>query len=235
MSAISLTTGTPAEFVASAQPTHMGLVIWPDIFGLRPLFIEHATRLANRHAWNVVVVEPYPRHTEASIEERQQLTATMDDADKLADTVAAAALTECEDVAVLGFCQGGMWAMKALAAPNIARAVSFYGMIRLPEHWSGPRIADAIDVVRGAAKPLLGIFGDQDPWCPIAQIEELATFPGVTSVVYAGADHGWAQDPNRENYRPEEAADAWALAEWYLTHGYCEDTPTALARSINRA
>jgi carboxymethylenebutenolidase len=213
----------------------MGLVIWPDIFGLRPLFVDHATRLANEHAWNVVVVEPYPANTEASIEARQQLTASMDDADKLADTVAAAALTECEDVAVLGFCQGGMWAMKALGAPTIARAVAFYGMIRLPEHWTGPRIADAIDVVRDAAKPLLGIFGSEDPWCPLNQIEELARCPGVTSVVYTGADHGWAQDPQRENYRPAEASDAWTLAESFLAQGHCEDTPTTLARRLSRA
>ena len=39
---------------------------------------------------------------------------------------------------------------------------------------------------------------------------------GAEVVRYDGADHGWAQDPTRDNYREADATDAWARAEAFL-------------------
>ena len=58
---IILTTGTPAEL---AQPSSgspgMGLVVLPDIFGLRPLFDDLCQRLADEWAMAVCAVDPFP-------------------------------------------------------------------------------------------------------------------------------------------------------------------------------
>ena len=62
---------------------------------------------------------------------------------------------------------------------------------------------------------LLGIFGTNDPWCPLDQVDELEA-SGAEVVRYDGADHGWAQDPTRDNYREADATDAWARAEAFL-------------------
>ncbi len=218
---IILPTGTPAELVKplDGRPSTRGLVLWPDIFGLRPLFVQHAQRLANDHGWTVVVVEPYPGNESMTIAERQEFAKELNDDAKLADTVAAAELMELAQVGVLGFCQGGMWAMKALASQRINRAVAFYGMVRVPPQWQGGGLGDAIDVVTARAADgdlsLLCIFGTDDPWCPAEEIAEIEA-AGATVKRYEGAGHGWAQDPDREGYLPVEAADAWARAEQFL-------------------
>ncbi|HQF93305.1 MAG TPA: dienelactone hydrolase family protein [Microthrixaceae bacterium] len=217
---ITLTTGTPAEL---ARPTNGeatgGLVLWADIFGLRPLFDGHAQRLADDHGWVVVAPELYPGEETMPIEARHARAATFSDADKLADAVAAADATGFEHVGVLGFCMGGMYAMKSLASNRFSRAVAFYGMVRVPEQWSGGTQGDAIDVVNERRERgdlhLLGIFGTNDPWCPLDQIDELEA-AGAEVVRYEGADHGWAQDSTRDNYREADATDAWARAEAFL-------------------
>ena len=52
---ITLPSGTPAELATPADPPARGLVVVPDIGGLRPLFDEHVDRLAADTGWAVVV------------------------------------------------------------------------------------------------------------------------------------------------------------------------------------
>src|SRR5689334_12725246 len=49
-----------AFFVAPAKGKHPGVLIWPDIFGLRPAFKQMATRLAES-GYSVLVVNPFYR------------------------------------------------------------------------------------------------------------------------------------------------------------------------------
>jgi len=217
---ITLATGTPAEFVRPSRVATGGLVLWPDIMGLRPLFVEHAQRLADQHGWCVVVPELYPGEEDLPIEQRHARAASFSDADKLADAEAAADwIGQFDQINVLGFCMGGMYAMKSLASPRFKRAVAFYGMVRVPEQWKGGGQGDALDVVRARRErgdlELLALFGTEDPWCPLDQIAELEA-AGAQVVRYEGADHGWAQDPSRDNYREADATDAWRRAEAFL-------------------
>ena len=59
---ITLPSGTEAELARPSSeldgPPTTGLVIAPDIFGLRPLFDDLCARLADE--WNVVVCAPEP-------------------------------------------------------------------------------------------------------------------------------------------------------------------------------
>ncbi|HPB44910.1 MAG: dienelactone hydrolase family protein [Microthrixaceae bacterium] len=218
---ITLSTGIAAEL---ARPTSGdavgGLVLWADVFDIRPLFDEMAQRLADAHQWVVVCPELFPGEQHLDVAERLERTAMFVDADKVADAEAAADATGFDRVGVMGFCMGGMWAMKSLASERFERAASFYGMVRLPERWADGTMGDAIDTVRsrdaqGQLK-LLAIFGTDDPWCPQSDIDELRTTTSAEVVVYEGAGHGWAQDPARDNYRPEDAADAFTRAEAFL-------------------
>jgi carboxymethylenebutenolidase len=109
-----------------------------------------------------------------------------------------------------------MYAMKSLASGRFDRAVAFYGMVRVPDHWRGRGQRDAIDAVtaRGEAE-LLCIFGTGDPYCPEEQMDEVEA-AGAEVVRYEGAGHGWAHDPSRPTYRTDDAADAWSRALSFL-------------------
>lgn len=215
---IELATGTPAALFRAERPER-GVVMWPDIMGIRPLFEDHCRRLSETHGWTVCMIEPYPGEESLDLAARHARAASFDDADKLADATAAADACGVEPVGVWGFCMGGMYAMKSLATGRFDRAVAFYGMVRVPEAWRGGGQGDAIDAVRARGDAeLLCIFGTEDPWCPNDQVDEVEA-AGAHVIRYPGADHGWAQDPDRENYRPADAADAWRRAEAFMATG----------------
>ena len=61
---------------------------------------------------------------------------------------------------LIGFCMGGMLAFKASGAGCFDRVAGFYGMIRLPDAWRGPELADAIDILRLPGRcPTLAVVG----------------------------------------------------------------------------
>ena len=214
---IELPTGTPAELAtpSSGDPTR-GLVLWPDIMGLRPLFDDHCQRLADDNGWAVCAPEMFPGQESLSLEDRHPGAQAFDDAAKNADAVAAADATGCEQVGIIGFCMGGMYAMKAASTGRFDRVAAFYGMIRVPENWQGPGQGHAIDHVkqRGTTE-VMAIVGTADMWTPAAEVDELEA-AGATVVRYDGADHGFVHDPSRETHRAADAADAWSRVLAFL-------------------
>ena len=112
----TLASGTPVEIArpADGRPPSRGLVLIPDIMGLRPLFDGHAQRLADEQGWAVAAVEPWPGREDLPLEERLQSVGTIDDEAFLADLVAAADELDVEPVGITGFCMGGMFTLKAV-------------------------------------------------------------------------------------------------------------------------
>ena len=217
---VTLATGTPAELVRpdltpGEQPAR-GLVLLPDIGGLRPLMDHHVRTLSEATGWPVCAPEPWPGREHVSVPERLGLVGTLDDAAVLADAVAAADATGAAEVAVLGFCMGGMYALKASSTGRFVRAVAFYGMIRVPEAWSGPGQGQPLDAVaaRGDTE-VMEIVGTIDQWTPPEDVDALEAL-GATVVRYEGADHGFVHDPDRPVHRPEDAADAWSRVLAFL-------------------
>src|SRR4051794_30092111 len=147
---IELPSGTPAELARPDDAPVRGLVLLPDIGGLRPLFDDLCARLATEHRWAVIAPEPWPGREQLSLDERLASVGTLDDRRLLDDCTAAADRLEIEPVAVLGFCMGGMVSLKAAATGRFDRAVAFYGMIRLPEEWRSTTKAGTPDAPRGA-------------------------------------------------------------------------------------
>jgi carboxymethylenebutenolidase len=215
---ISLPSGTSAEI---ATPTTgepwAGLVIAPDIFGLRPLYDEMAQRLADRWQMTVCAVEPFPgRDLTEEIEPRFAAVPEIDDEIHLRDLIEGADATGCERVDLLGYCLGGMYCHKAARSDRFERIVSFYGMIRLPEPWQSPTQVEPLEVLLGGnADRVLAIVGGRDSYTPTDDIDALAD-TGVTVVLYPDAEHGFAHDASRPNHRADDAADAYTRAEMWL-------------------
>ncbi len=224
--------GTDDEAVPAihARPDGMprrGLVLHPDIGGLRPLFEDLARRLAT-HGLAVVCPEPFARALTSGVDLgdvdlRMAHVAQLDDETQIGDLEAAADYLvvhdDVSDVAVLGFCMGGMYALKAAASGRFDRAVAFYGMIRVPEGWRGPGLAEPLATAEQAC-PTLAIFGGADPFTPAADIAALrdawAGREGDEVVVYPEGQHGFVHDPDRPAHRPDDAADAWRRVLTFL-------------------
>jgi carboxymethylenebutenolidase len=211
----TLSTGTSAH-LALRPGARRGLVIAPDIGGLRPLFVDLCERLADEHGWSVAAVEPWPGREDLEIADRLAAAGTLDDARLVADLTDAADRLEVEPVAVLGFCMGGMVALKAAASGRFDRAVSFYGMVRLPDHWRSDTVAETLDVLAaGTVPPILYLVGTADPWVPAADADALEA-TGAEVVRYPDADHGFVHDPTRPAHRADDAADAWRRVGEFL-------------------
>ena len=213
---ITLPSGTPAELAEPPSPPGLrGLVIAPDIMGLRPLFDDMAARLAEENGGSVIAVEPFPGD-DSPLEQR---LGSRIDTDRLTrDLVEGAdALEGVDRVAVLGFCMGGMNAFRAAGTGRFDKAVAFYGMVRPPEQWSTPG-EDPLDALaRPDACPVLAIMGGVDKWTPAKDIQDLESVnPNVTVRVYAEADHGFVHDPSRPAHRADDAADAWRWVTEFL-------------------
>ena len=214
---IVLPSGTEASVVMVENAT-MGLVIAPDIFGLRPLFDGMVERLAQEWKMSVIAVEPFPGWTlSEEIAERFVAAAQLDDRLHLRDLEEAADHLGTARVGLMGFCIGGMYCFKAGRSARFDRIASFYGMIHVPEAWTGSGQGDPIEYLRaGNPDRVLALIGTQDPYTPPDHVNELRA-TGVTVREYPEAVHAFAHDPSRPVHRAEDAKDAFAAThEWLL-------------------
>ncbi|MEO1058020.1 MAG: hypothetical protein AAFY28_14000, partial [Actinomycetota bacterium] len=119
---ITLPSGTEAEFERPAERPTMGLVIAPDIGGLRPLFDAMVGRMCSVWNMSTVAVEPFPgRDLGDDLDARMAAVATLSDADHLRDLEEAADATGCDTVGLIGFCMGGMYCFKSAVSDHFAR------------------------------------------------------------------------------------------------------------------
>ena len=205
-----------------------GIVLHPDLMGVRPLFDDLCRRLAT-HGYAVCAPEPFARAPEdvRSAEDpgpRMAYVNRLDDDQQLGDLEQAAQFLVERDgvatVAVLGFCMGGMQTLKAAATGTFTRAIPFYGMIRLPEAWRGPKFREPLDTAADVC-PTLAILGAADPYTPPEDIDALREAwkdrQDCEIVVYPEADHGFVHAPDRPAHRPKDAQDAWERTLAFLS------------------
>jgi len=214
---IVLPSGTQAS-VGLVEKAAMGLVIAPDIFGLRPLFDDMVERLSREWQMSVIAVEPFPGQTlSEEIADRFAAAAHLDDELHLRDLTEAADYVGTSRVGLMGFCIGGMYCFKAGRSSRFDRIASFYGMIHVPEAWAGPGQGDPIEQLRaGHPDRVLALIGTQDPYTPPDHVNELRAV-GVSVREYPEAVHAFAHDPARPVHRPDDAADAFsATRKWLL-------------------
>src|SRR3954465_13802719 len=102
---ITLPSGTEASLETPDAAAEMGLVVAPDLWGLRPLFDELVDRLAREWSMAVCAVEPFPLlDLPMEAEPRMAALARRHDDDHLRDLIEAASATGAERVGLLGFC-----------------------------------------------------------------------------------------------------------------------------------
>ena len=216
---ITLPSGTAAEIARPAGSPRLGLVVTPDIFGIRPHFDALAAGWARDWGMAVAVVDQYAGAQpadDADVTARYAAVAGINDERHLADLHAAADVLATPAVGLMGFCMGGMYCFNSARSDRFARIVSFYGMITLPDAWKGPGHGEPLDHLRrGHADRVLAVIGCKDTWTPADQVAELREV-GVTVVEYAEAEHAFAHDPSRPMHRADDAADAFARARAWL-------------------
>lgn len=200
-----------------------GVVLIPDIGGLRPLFEDLCRRIAT-HGLAVCAVEPFARIPKAereamSIEDRLGRVKDLYDDVLLRDVAEAAdhlaAVDGIRTPAVMGFCIGGYYTFKAAATGRFEQAISFYGMVQTPENWRGPGHRSPVETLTQVC-PTLFVVGTADPWVPPGDLDLLRDLwrdrRDCKVLTYPAADHGFVHDPDRPAHRPDDAADAWRHA-----------------------
>ena len=133
-----------AYFVAPESGSHAAVLIWPDIFGLRPAFRQMAKRLAES-GYSVLVVNPFYRTQPAPTAEKGANTAIADvrpmarslDAKKhTTDATAFVAWLDSQPevdtskkIGTTGYCMGGPIVMRTAAAvpDRVGAAATFHG------------------------------------------------------------------------------------------------------------
>lgn len=214
---ITLRSGTPAYTAIPDGDVSMGLVIAPDIGGMRPLFRDLADRLATEWSMAVCAVEPFPgQDLGREIEPRMAAVGGLDDHDHLRDLLEGAEATGQERVGVIGFCMGGMYSLKAARSDRFARLVAFYGMVKVPDGWRSAGHGEPLDhLAAGHPDRVLAIIGERDTYTPPGDVAELEA-AGVTVVRYPQGEHGFAHDADRPAHRAADAEDAFARAKAWL-------------------
>ena len=223
---ISAPDGTMNAF--SAAPTAPGrypaVIVVMEAFGLN----EHIKSVAKRIAGEGYVTlapDMYYREKNAvvgydALPEAIRLMGTLQD-DKIVRDVDSAVAhlkgqqsVRADRIGITGFCMGGRISfLAACESQDIKASVPFYG--------------GGIGGLLGRAEkircPMLLFFGDQDPFIPNQEVEQirstLAKLGKPAEVKdYPGAQHGFFSD-ERASYHPDAARDAWKrLVDFFARH-----------------
>ena len=210
---VRLDDGTLA-YAARPESATAGLVLLASMPGL-VLFERWTRELATEQGWAVIAPEIISDQPGLSVDERSALVPGLDDADVLQRLRAAAAYTGCARVHLIGFCVGGMYALKATDAGLFDRIVAFYGMVRVPDFYAGPGQSEPLEHLAGSGSEVLGLYGGQDPFVPAAHVAALRE-ADVEVVEYPQCGHAFAHDPANPSYDAGASRDAWTRAIAFL-------------------
>jgi carboxymethylenebutenolidase len=218
-----------AFFVHPAKGAHPGVVMWPDIAGLREAKKVMARRLAAA-GYAVLCVNQYYRGGPAPVMEsfaefrtpegqakikplREALTTeaiTRDGAAYVGFLDGDAAVDKARKVGSNGYCMGGPFTVRtAAAAPGrVGAAASFHGAgLVTPAPDSPHRL-----LAKTQASYLFAVARNDDVKEPAAkdELRKAADAAGRNAEIEVyPADHGWCV-PDSPAYDPVEADRAWA-------------------------
>jgi carboxymethylenebutenolidase len=213
-----------AYFVHPASGTGAAVLIWPDIFGLRPAMRNMGKRLAGA-GYSVLVVNPFyragkPNATGATpIKEMFAFRKGMTPATDMADARAFIAWLDQQPqvnrnrkVGTQGYCMGGpMTFHTASAVPDRVGAVASFhggGLVNVKDPANSPHLLAA----KTKASFLIAIAENDDKGNPMEKDILKETFSkaklSAEIEVYPAA-HGWCP-PDTQVYNEKEAERAWA-------------------------
>ena len=213
-------------FVHPATGTAPGVLVWPDIFGLRPAFRQMGKRLAES-GYSVLVVNPFYRVKHAPTAEKGGATPIADvlplarglnETTHITDAKAFTAWLDQQSsvaknrkIGTQGYCMGGPMAFRtAYAVPDrIGAVATFHGGNGLATDMpNSPHLQAAMS----HAQFLVAIADNDDKSAPDEKNVLKATFAKANLPaeveVYTGAQHGWCP-PDAGVYNEPLAEKAW--------------------------
>jgi len=211
-------------FVHPATGTAPGIVIWPDIFGLRAAMRTMGKRLAES-GYSVLVVNPFYRKQKGTVAPGPQpaintmmpLMQSLNETTHMMDAKAfvawldtQASVAKNRKIGAQGYCMGGPIALRtAAAAPDrVGAAASFHGASLVANGDNSPHLQAS----KTKASFLIAIAENDDKSRPtdkdvMKDVFAKAGRPAEIEV-YTGAAHGWCP-PDSGVYSEPLAEKAW--------------------------
>jgi len=218
-------------FAHPASGTAPGVLVWPDIFGLRPAFRQMGKRLAES-GYSVLVVNPFYRQQKAPtapkgaatpIPELLPLAKALSETTHMTDAKAfiawldqQQAVAKNRKIGTQGYCMGGPMAFRTAAAvpDRVGAVASFHGGGLVTKEPNSPHLQAS----KTKAHLLVAIAANDDQRAPDEKNVLKDTFAKsgqpAEIEVYSGA-HGWCP-PDSGVYNEPDAEKAWSrLLELY--------------------
>ena len=213
-------------FVHPATGAAPAVLVWPDIFGLRPAFRQMGKRLAES-GYSVLVVNPFYRVKKSPtasagaatpIPELMPLAQALNETTQMTDAKAfiawldsQASVAKNKKIGTQGYCMGGPIAFRTAAAVpgRVGAVASFHGGGLVTNMPNSPHLQAA----RAKAQLLIAIAANDDTRSPkekdvLKETFAAAKLPAEIEV-YTGAAHGWCP-PDSGVYNEPQAEKAWA-------------------------
>jgi carboxymethylenebutenolidase len=218
-----------AYFVHPDKGKFPAVLIWPDIFGLRPAFKDMATRLAES-GYSVLVINPFyrtqkaptaPDHADfndpATRQALMALAGTLSAATAATDAKAFVSFLDKQPsvdkkrkMATTGYCMGGPFVLRTAAAfpARVGAGATFHGGGLVTDTPDSPHLL----IPEMKAHFLIAIAENDDQRQPEAKNVlrdsfAKAALPAEVEV-YAGTLHGWCP-PDAHVYNQAQAEKAW--------------------------
>jgi carboxymethylenebutenolidase len=214
-----------AYFVHPASGTAPGVLVWPDIFGLRPAFRTMGKRLAES-GYSVLVVNPFYRVKKAPtadagsatpIPQLLPLAQALNETTQMTDAKAfigwldqQASVAKNKKVGTQGYCMGGPIAFRTAAAvpDRVGAVASFHGGGLVTNNPNSPHLQAS----KTKAQFLIAVAANDDQRSPdeknvLKDTFAKANLPAEIEV-YTGAAHGWCP-PDSGVYNEPQAEKAW--------------------------
>ena len=211
-------------FVHPASGTAPAVLVWPDIFGLRPAFRQMGKRLAES-GYAVLVVNPFYRQKKAPtapqggatpVADMMPLMQALSEATHMTDAKAFVGWLDAQGpvaknrkMGTQGYCMGGPMALRTAAAvpSRVGAAASFHGGGLVIDGPSSPHL----QVSKTKAHLLIASGDSDDQRAPMEKDTLRETFAkaGLAAEVEVyGAAHGWCP-PDSRVYNEALAEKAW--------------------------
>ncbi len=219
-----------AYFVHPVHGKHPGVLIWPDIFGLRPAFKNMATRLAES-GYSVLVINPFyrtrtaptaPEHPDfndpPTRDALMALAGSLSPATAATDAKAFVAFLDSQPavdkkrkLGTTGYCMGGPFVLRTAAGfpDRIGAGATFHGGGLVTDKPDSPHLM----IPDMKAHFLIAIAENDDQREPesknvLREAFAKAHLPAEVEV-YAGTQHGWCP-PDSRVYDSVQAEKAWS-------------------------
>jgi carboxymethylenebutenolidase len=214
-----------AYFVHPSSGTAPGVLMWPDIFGLRPAFRQMGKRLAES-GYSVLVVNPFYRVKKAPtaeaggatpIDQVRPLAQGLNETTQTTDAKAFVgwldqqpSVAKNRKMGTQGYCMSGPFSFRTAATvpDRIGAVATFHGGGLVTNAPNSPHLQAA----RSHAQFLICIAENDDARSPNDKTAMKDTFAKANLPaeieVYAGAAHGWCP-PDSTVYNEPQAEKAW--------------------------